>query len=135
MRIPTRGPESGGCERAISDLEGLAAAAASGRVRVVELEARAHDVVDVVDLGSIQIEMASRVDEEPDAVLLESLVPGRGLVVERELILEARAAAADHTDPEPRLGATILLEELLHFRGCHRSNLKHRTCLLGSRKV
>ena len=86
-------------ERVISDLEGFAAAAASGRVGVVELEPRAHDVVDVVDLGPIQVQVAPGIDEEADAVLLEDLVSRRGLVVERELILKPGAAAPDNADP------------------------------------
>ncbi len=44
------------------DLKRLAAAAASGRVRIVETEPGSHDVFDVVDLRAVEVEVAALID-------------------------------------------------------------------------
>ena len=91
-----------------SDLKGLAAAAASGRVRVVETKPGSHDVFDVVDLRAVEVEVAALIDQELDALVLEDFVTLRGGVVERELILEAGAASADDAHAKRGFGASVL---------------------------
>src|ERR1700677_3938114 len=50
------------------DAEGAAAAAGALDVRVVELETRAFDGFDVVDLDAIEVHLAHLVDENLEAV-------------------------------------------------------------------
>src|SRR5262249_3575571 len=69
-------------------------------VRVAELEAGAVEALDVVDLGPVEVLEAQRVDVELDALVLERLVELGRLVLEVEVVGEARAAAADDTQPQ-----------------------------------
>src|SRR4051794_6932289 len=80
-------------------------------VRVVHLEAGAHQRLGVVDRGAVDVAQALLVDEDADPVEVEDLVAVVALV-ERELILEARAAAALDRDAQPRLGLLLRGEEL-----------------------
>src|SRR5215208_2116224 len=77
-----------------------AAAAAARRVRVLEGEARAHDVRHVVYLDAVQVLHAEHVDEHADAVRLDDVVVGARLLLDVEAVLEARAAARHHADAE-----------------------------------
>src|SRR6266487_3092145 len=76
------------------DLERVAAAARSGGVRVVDLEAGLLDRLEVVDPRSAQIGRAERIDHDRHALALEHLVALLGAPVEAEPVLEAGAAAA-----------------------------------------
>ena len=77
----------------VRDAERGAAAAGGDDVGVVDLEAGAVERVDVVDLRAVDVGQALAVDEDPQAVVLEDGV-AVALLVEGELVLEARAAAA-----------------------------------------
>src|SRR4051812_36732620 len=79
--------------------EGRAAAARGHDVRVVHLEAGALERVDVVDARAVDVRQALVVDEDTEAVVLEDGV-AVALVVEREVVLEARAAAAADADAQ-----------------------------------
>src|SRR5438477_7604321 len=85
---------------ALFDLEGVAAAARGDDVRVVDLEARLLDRLEVVDLGALEIRGAERVDDHPDALKLELVIAVLDAAVETERVLEAGAAAALHCDPQ-----------------------------------
>ena len=74
--------------------EGRAAAAGRRRVRVLDHELRAFEVFLVVDLGARQVLEAHRIDQQLDALVLDAGVVFFLVLVEREAVLEARAAAA-----------------------------------------
>src|SRR5205823_3493708 len=95
-------------------LEGVAAAAGRGRVRVVDREARRLDRVDPVDLGALQVGGAERVDDDLDAVELELVVAFLRAAVEAEAVLEAGAAAAlDRHAEHGRFALGLVGHELL----------------------
>jgi cell volume regulation protein A len=98
-------------------LEARTAAAGGDRVGVVDREPLAHQAVDEVDLGAAQVGQAEPVDDDFDAVLVDDLVAGLGLAVEAERVLQARATAALHRDPQrKRLG--VLAHECEHVLRC-----------------
>jgi hypothetical protein len=88
--------------------EGRAAATGRDDVRVVDLEAGALQRVDVVDRRAVDIGKALVVDQQPQAAVLEDHV-AVALLVEGELILEARASAAAHADAQ---SGALLVEAL-----------------------
>src|SRR5688572_11376158 len=73
--------------------ERLAAAAAAGGVRVGDLEAAAHELVDEVDADAVQQGGVHRVHEELDAVGREGLLAGLGGLGELHPVGGAGAAA------------------------------------------
>src|SRR5215471_3524012 len=77
-------------------VEGLAAAARRRGIRVLHLEARLLERVDEVERGAREIQSALLVDDHSHAADLELVVARTDLVVEGELVTEARAAPADH---------------------------------------
>src|SRR3954463_9255217 len=102
----------------LGNAEGRAAAARGHDVRVVHLEARALQRVDVVDARAVDVREALVVDEDPQAVVLEDRV-AVALVVEGEVILEAGAAAAAHADAQAgdRQVGLLRLEEVADLLG------------------
>ena len=102
----------------VRDAERGAATACRDHVRVVDLEAGALQALDVVDDRPVHVGQARTVDEQAQAVVLEDLV-AVALRVERERVLEARAAAAAHADAEARCAHVGALggEELLDLLG------------------
>ena len=80
--------------------EGGAAPAGALHVRVAELEAGAVEALDVVDLRPVQVLVAQGIDVELDALVLERLVEVGRLVLEVEVVREARAAAADDAEAQ-----------------------------------
>src|SRR5919204_5222598 len=86
---------------ALLHLEGVAAAARGGDVRVVDREA-ALKAVDPVDLGAGQVRGAERVDDDRDAFADELVVALLRAAIEAERVLEAGAAAALNGDAEDR---------------------------------
>src|SRR5579883_1549989 len=90
-------------DRAQKESEGDGGAAAAGAfgVRVVELEPGPVQPLDVVDLRTLEVLEAQRIDVELDAVRLELLVELADLVLEVEIVGEAGAAAADHAQTQP----------------------------------
>src|SRR5688572_17680182 len=91
-------PEAAVLRRNCSDLKRRTAAASAGHVRIAELEARAMSAFDVVDLGSIEILIAQRIDIEPHSIRLEALVELGGGFFEVQVVLETGAAAAHHAE-------------------------------------
>src|SRR5436190_24346657 len=76
------------------------AAAGGHDVRVGDVEAGAHEGLCVVDGRAVDVAEAGRIDQHADAAGLEDVVVVL-LLVERERVLEARAAAAAHANPKP----------------------------------
>src|SRR5215211_5499543 len=77
--------------------EGRAAAAGGDDVRVVDLEPGALERVDVVDRRAVDVGQALVVHEQAQPAVLEDHVAVT-LLVEGELVLEARASAAAYSD-------------------------------------
>src|SRR5215212_1203780 len=96
--------------------EGGAAPARRDDVRVVHLEAGAHQALGVVDGRAVHVAEALLVDENPDSLVLEDLVAVTRLV-ERELVLEARAAAALDGHAQAGLGLLLSGQELRDLLG------------------
>jgi hypothetical protein len=94
-----------------------ARAAAAGRrcVRVLDHELRPVEVVLVVDLGAGEVLQAHRVDQQGDAVLGHLRVVVVDDLVEREAVLEARAAATLDEDAQLEVGVAFLVDQLLHL--------------------
>src|SRR5678815_1308535 len=103
--------------------ETLAARARVPHVRIVELEAGAHQAVDVVDGRAREQHHALRVDDQLHAVALDRFLAGRRALAELHEIGVARTTAAAHADPERLLGSPALLQQLAHLdrraRGQH----------------
>src|SRR3954453_23741715 len=102
----------------LGNAEGRAAAARGHDVRVVHLEARALERVHVVDARAVDVREALIVDEDAQAVVLEDRV-ALALVVEGEVVLEPRAAAAAHADAQAGKGKVAVLgvQELADLLG------------------
>src|SRR5881394_1864151 len=100
-----------------SDREGRSAAAAAGGVRVFEGEPGLLEVALVVQGDAVQVLRAEPVDEAAHAGALDHDVVVGWLVFDAEAVLEARAPAREHADPQPRgLGGDLLLRhELAHL--------------------
>src|SRR6266516_6399203 len=78
---------------ALFHLEGVAAPAGAGDVRVVDREA-GLEPFDPVDLGPGRVGSAERVDDDRDAVADQLAVALLGAAVEAERVLETGAPAA-----------------------------------------
>src|SRR5271156_6572619 len=83
------------------DAEGAATAAGALDVRVVELEARTFDGLDVVDLHAVEIHLAHLVDENLQAVeLINAVRVFIHGVFKGHVVAEARAASAPHRNAQ-----------------------------------
>src|SRR5262249_36910491 len=82
-----------------SDAERSATAADILDVRVVQLKARLHQCLGVVELGAVKIEIALAVGDHGHPVSLEGAVAWPRLI-DVELVLKPGAAAADHFHAE-----------------------------------
>src|ERR1700759_229158 len=83
----------------LGDPERGPAAAGRDHVRVVDLEAGALQTVDEVDHRALHVRQARIVDQQANALVLEDRV-ALSLLVERQGILEARAASTPHPNSE-----------------------------------
>src|SRR6266568_962370 len=104
---------------AASDRERRSAAAAAGRVRILERETGFLEIALVVERDAVQVLGAEGVDEDADAGRLEHHIVLEGLVFDAQAVLEPRAAARQHADAEAGgLGGDFLLDdELPDFLG------------------
>src|SRR3954452_14295316 len=93
-RRPTRGSDRDAARRIlVRHAEGGAAATGGNHVRVVHLEARAHQRLGVVDDRAVHVAERLLVDVDADALEVEDLVAITALV-QSELVLEPAAATA-----------------------------------------
>src|SRR6266542_3140575 len=101
-----------------SDRERRSAAAAAGGVRVLEGEPGLLEVALVIQGDAVQVLRAEAVHEAAHAAGLDHDVVVPGLVFDVQAVLEARAPAREHRDPEAgRVGGHLLLRhELAHLR-------------------
>src|SRR5881275_3119747 len=100
-----------------SDREGRSAAAAAGGVRVFEGEPGLLEVALVVQGHAVQVRRAEPVDETAHAGALDDDVVIGRLVLDAEAVLEARAPARQHADPQPGglRGHLLLRHEFAHL--------------------
>src|SRR5882672_11535704 len=100
-----------------SDGEGRPAAAAAGRVRVLEREAGFLEVALVVDDDAVQVLRAELVHEQPDPRARDHHIVRGGLGFHAQAVFEARAAAREHGDAQPHgVGGRLLFrQELADF--------------------
>src|SRR3954452_4236775 len=99
----------------LANQERGATAAGCDDVRVVDDEAGTLEAVDVVDLGAEDELHAHLVDDDRNALVLEDVIVGLGLI-EGERVLEARTAAAAHRDAQRLLlGIDVRADQLLNL--------------------
>src|SRR3954471_23332521 len=102
---------------ALGHLERRAAAARGDGVRVVDLEARLLDRLQVVDARALQVRRAERIDDDADALALVLVIALDRAAVEAEPVLEAGAAAAFDRDTKD-VHVVLGLHQLLDLRRC-----------------
>src|SRR3954463_16824957 len=95
------------------DAERRSATAGALHVRVLELEARALQGLDVIHLAAIQVHGRGRVNKNFYAFEVEGLVHHAGIVLERHGIGEAGASAADYADAQASRDGALLRHDLL----------------------
>src|SRR5262249_40806415 len=117
-----RGAPRQGCLR----LERLPAAAAAGRVGILDLEAAGAERLLEVDLRAVQKRQALGVDHERETVRLELLVAGLR-IVEHHVVLITGAASGDRTDAQGLAGITFLLLDAAEPLGCRGRHRDHHT--------
>src|SRR5579862_3072497 len=86
--------------RALGRLEAVTAAAGPGGVRVVDLEPRLLDRLQIVDLRALQVRRAERVDDHAHAVRFGLEVALARAAIEAQRVFEAAAAAATNRNPQ-----------------------------------
>src|SRR4029079_10987453 len=104
-RPPPRQPPTGSSSNAAPGSiarEALAAPAGCLRVGVLQLEAGGHEGLLVPELRTHQVQVALRIDEDADAVLLEDLVPLLWRLGPLDHVGQPGAAAAAHRHPQSR---------------------------------
>src|ERR1041385_5041913 len=122
-RSGARGPAAG------SGGERRPAAARRLGVRVREAESGAVQTVREIERRPVEDEVALPVDEDAHAVLLVHLVSLDGVLLERQLVRHAGAAAADDGDPQTVPLEFLLLQDALDlFRRLVR-DVNHRSSL------
>jgi len=94
------------------DGKGIAAAAGRGCVGVSDGEGGTDKVLDEIDFGTGQIFAADRIDHDRRAVLFNHNVVIVRHIVEGEIILKARAAAAGDSNAQPVAGLGFGAQQL-----------------------
>ena len=74
--------------------EAAAAPTGTGGLRVVDVKAAAHQVVDVIDVGAIDVKHAGAIDHDAQTMLLPDIVILAQVVIEGHAVLHPAAAAA-----------------------------------------
>src|SRR6476660_4287665 len=99
-------------------VEGVAAGAGPGGVRVVDREALLLDRVHEVDGGAAEVRGAHLVRDHRYPAELAHDVPVGLALVEVQLVAQARAAPGLHGNPQPQVIAALLLEEVADLGRC-----------------
>src|SRR2546429_2136204 len=97
----------------IGSVEGVAAGAGPGGVRVVDGEALLLDRVDEVDGGALHIGGAHPVDGHPQPVEVAEQVAIERALVEEQLVTQAGAATGLDGDAQVHVVAALLVEQRL----------------------
>ena len=78
-------------------------------------EAAAHQGVDVVDLGAIEVHGAEIIDEQADAIGLDDLVAILGALLDGHAVLQTGASSRRDKDAQRALGGPLLGQEILEL--------------------
>src|SRR5256886_13424436 len=119
------------CELKTADREPLlnaeraSAAAGALHVRIIELESRAFQRLDVVNFDPFEIHGAHLVYRHLQTVKINHFVALVRLVLERHVILKARAAAANHRHAKRGRDGVLHAHDFFHFRACNRRQSNH----------
>src|SRR5258708_36297402 len=100
-RIPLTTPLGSFLSADSLNAEGAAATASILYVRVVELEPRPFDTLDIVHLDPIQIQQAGLIDENLETLEIVRLIKHIRRVLEGHRIAEPGASPSHHGDPQP----------------------------------
>src|SRR5262249_19352624 len=100
-----------------SSVEGVAAGAGSGGVRVVDGETLLLDGVDEVDRGALDVRGAHPVDGQRDAAELRGQVAVESPVIEEEVVAQAGAAAGLDGDAQPQVRTALLIQQRFRLGG------------------
>src|SRR5258706_6115042 len=114
------------------DAKGTPATACALHVGVVELEPRAFDGFDVIDLNAFEIHGTHLVHRDLQTVKLENLVRIRGLVLKRHVVLETRAAAAAYCHAQRDGHRCLHGHEFLDLSTCNGRQIDHSFLALRS---
>lgn len=105
--------------------ERTAAAASALDVRIIELEARAFERLDVVDGNALEIHFAHLVDQDFETIELIDIVRGIFRILKSHVIAESGTPSPYNSHAERDGRGVLLAHNLFHFRGRHWSNCKH----------
>src|SRR5262245_28134693 len=115
------------------DAEGRSAAAGRGGVRVLDREAAARDGVDKVDLGTVQIPDADRVDVELHAVRFVDLIADAlPVFLDHQSVLESGTTAALNEHPESAARFVLFGKQLVDLRRGRFRYIDHLRFLLAN---
>jgi hypothetical protein len=106
--------------------EGTAAAASALHVRVVELEARTLDALDVVDFHAFEIHGAHLIDGNLEAIKVQNFIGIVGLVLKRHMVLETRAAAPDNRHAQSHRHGSLHLHDFLDLGTSDGREINHK---------
>jgi hypothetical protein len=107
------------CLKLLLHAKRTAAAAASGRIRIVELKSGSVQAFDIVDLSAIHVEEALLVHENPQAVEFKDLIAlVAEVLIESHPIRESRTAAAHNLDSKAGIWLRLLGHDLLDLVLC-----------------
>jgi hypothetical protein len=96
--------------------ERAAAAAGALDVRVIELEARTFDCLDVINLDTVEVHLAHLIDENFEAVeFIDVVAVLVDLIFESHVIAETRATATHDRDAQAGGRGILLRQDFLHF--------------------
>jgi hypothetical protein len=89
-----------------SDRKARSTAAAGGGIGILDLERRAAEILDIIDLSAAYEIKADRIDDQGHTVALDGQIVGFDRIGQTETILEARTAAT--IDRKPQNGGLAL---------------------------
>src|SRR5882762_6966042 len=109
------------------DAEGAAATAGALHVGVIKLEPRTFDGLDVIDLDALEVHRTHLVDCNLQTVKFENLVCIRSLVFKRHVVLETRAAAANHGHTQRDRHGTLHVHDFLDLGARNGRQIDHNS--------
>src|SRR5262245_31185030 len=116
-RLPPAGRRPEKSTAALVDAEGRSAAAGRSGVRVLDGETAAGDGVDKINLGTVQITDADRIDVELHAMRFVDLIAhALAVLLDHQPVLEAGTPAALDENKETAARLVLLRKQLIDFR-------------------
>src|SRR6266704_5981742 len=99
----------------VSSRKRAAATTALLGIGIHEDKSLAHEASVVIENRAVQIDIAFQIAKEFDVLTFENLIAGARLVFEREIVGEAGASSAFHTDTQSGGLDAFLLHPASHF--------------------